>query len=88
MVVVSLLVGMDGVSDDLVAAWLLRTQKLLQRDNGTDDQSDLADDEGLECEEGQSSESDWDQSGSLKFQEEEDWQQGFDDLLLLTTGYN
>lgn len=79
IVVVGNLVGYDLV------ALVLVSKELLQSDNGADYQGDLADDEGLESQESQTTESDGDQSGGLEFQEEEDWQEGLDDLLLLAT---
>lgn len=77
LVVVRHVVGYDLVALSLVA------EELLERQDGAYDQGDLAHDEGLECQEGQSTEEDGNQGCSLELQEQEDRQKGLDDLLLL-----
>lgn len=86
MMIVMLLVSvaMDGMSNDLIALGLIM-QQFLQSENQADDQSDLANDEGLKSEQCQGTQSDGDEGCSLQFQEKKDGQQGFNDLLFLAT---
>jgi len=60
-------VVMDGMGDDLVALVLV-SEQLLQTDDQTDDEGDLADHERLESDECQGAEGDRDEGGSLQFQ--------------------
>lgn len=84
MIVVLLVsVAVDGMSDDLVAVVLV-SEQFLQADDQADDESDFADDEGLESDQSEGAKSDRDKGGGLQFQEEEDRHQGFHDLLLLS----
>lgn len=80
-------VGVDGVSDDVVAVVLL-SEQFLQTDDQADDEGDLADDEGFESDQRQGADSDRNKGGGLQFQEEENGQQGFDDFLLFATSWN
>lgn len=75
---------MDGMSDYLVTLALV-SEQFLQSDDQADDEGNLADDKSLNSEQSQSTEGNWDKGGSLKFQEEKNGQQRFNDLLLLTT---
>ena len=79
-------VAVVGVGDHLVALGvLLLGQQLLQGDDAGEDQGELADDEGLEGEEGEGTESQGDEGGSLQLQEQQEGQEHLQ-LLLLATG--
>lgn len=85
MIVVHLVsVIVDGMSDYLITLALV-SEQFLQGDDQADDESNLADDEGLNSDQSQSTKSNRDKGSSLKFQEKKDGQQRFNDLLLLTT---
>lgn len=72
----------DRVSDDLVAL-ALGGEEFLEGDYEGDDEGDLADDEGLEGDQGEGAEGDRDEGGGLQLQEQQDRQEALDDLLLL-----
>lgn len=73
---------------DHFVALMLVGEQLLEGDDGADDQRDLADRERLEGEQGQPAQRDRYQSGGLQFEEQQDRQQRFHDLLLLSPSWN
>lgn len=87
VVVLFVAVGVNWMGDDVVAL-LLVAEKLLQADDGADDQGDLSNGESLQGEEGQTAKSDGDEGGSLQFQEQQDWEERFHDFLLLAASCN
>lgn len=86
VVVLFVAIRVDWMSHHLVALVVLVGEQLLQSDDCADDQGDLADHEGLQGQQGQGAEGDRDQSSGLQFQQQQDRDQGFHDLLLLSTG--
>lgn len=63
----------------------LGCQKFLHSENGGDDESNFADDEGLDGEESKTTEENWDECDGLQLQEKEEGSEGLEDLLLLAT---
>lgn len=86
-VVVFLPVRVYRVGDHFVTLMLVGEQ-LLQGDDGADDQRDLADRERLEREQGKPAQRDRYQSCGLQFEQQQDRQQRFHDLLLLSSSCN
>lgn len=69
------------MANNLVCDALLLTQQLLQPDDGSQDQSDLADDQGLTSDESNGTESQRNQGSSLQFQGQKKGQKDLGSLL-------
>lgn len=63
------------MSDDLVAAVSLAFEQLLQANDAGQDEGEFADDQGLERDEGQDTDGQWQEGGGLQFHQHEKWEQ-------------
>lgn len=71
----------DGVSDDFVGRGVSLVQEFLESDDGCQNQSELADDQGFKGEESETAEGERDESGGFQLEEEEKRKKHFQFLL-------
>jgi hypothetical protein len=78
-----------GMGNNFVGlALLLAAQQFLQTNDTGDEQSQFTDDQGLEGEQGDTTDQQGQQGGGLQFHQQQQRQQQFLGLLLLATGCN
>lgn len=69
------------MSDNFVAWWVLAFQQFLQSNDAGKDEGKFADNQGLERDQSQDSDGEWQEGGSLKLEEHQQWEQVFLALL-------